>query len=206
MRTHTKKTQSSLTPDDALQYLKEGNERFQNNLKANRNLLQQVNETSDGQFPFAVILSCIDSRTSAELIFDQGLGDIFSVRIAGNFINEDILGSLEYACRVAGSKLVVVLGHTRCGAINAACDGGADGYIGKLLEKVHPVVEIARKEQPKDLSKEEFADQVARLNVEYNVEKIRESSPALKQLEDDGKIRIVSAIYNVTEGSVTFFE
>ena len=116
------------------------------------------------------------------------------------------MGSLEYACRVAGSKLVVVLGHTRCGAINAACDGGADGYIGKLLEKVHPVVEIARKEQPKDLSKEEFADQVARLNVEYNVEKIRESSPALKQLEDDGKIRIVSAIYNVTEGSVTFFE
>ncbi len=206
MRTHTKKTQASVTPDDALQYLKEGNERFQNNLKANRNLLQQVNETSDGQFPFAVILSCIDSRTSAELIFDQGLGDIFSVRIAGNFINEDILGSLEYACRVAGSKLVVVLGHTRCGAINAACDGGADGYIGKLLEKVHPVVEKARREQPKDMSKEEFADQVARLNVEYNVEKIRENSSALKQLEDDGKIRIVPAIYNVTEGSVTFFE
>lgn len=206
MRTHTKKTQASVTPGDALQYLKEGNERFQNNLKANRNLLQQVNETSDGQFPFAVILSCIDSRTSAELIFDQGLGDIFSVRIAGNFINEDILGSLEYACRVAGSKLVVVLGHTRCGAINAACDGGADGYIGKLLEKVHPVVEKARREQPKDMSKEEFADQVARLNVEYNVEKIRENSSALKQLEDDGKIRIVPAIYNVTEGSVTFFE
>lgn len=206
MRTHTQKTQSSLTPDDALQYLKEGNERFQSNLKANRNLLQQVNETSEGQFPFAAILSCIDSRTSAELIFDQGLGDIFSVRIAGNFINEDILGSLEYACKVAGSKLVVVLGHTRCGAINAACAGGADGYIGKLLEKVHPVVELARKEESKELNDEEFADHVSRLNVEYNVEKIRESSPALKQLEDEGKIRIVSAIYDVTDGSVKFFE
>ncbi|ADI37528.1 Carbonic anhydrase [Waddlia chondrophila 2032/99] len=205
MRTHTKRSQASLTPDDALQYLKEGNERFQNNLKANRNLLQQVNQTSEGQFPFAVILSCIDSRTSAELIFDQGLGDIFSVRIAGNFINEDILGSLEYACKTAGSKLVVVLGHTRCGAINAACTGGGNGYIEKLLEKIYPVVEIAKKEQSNEEDAEQFANRVSRLNVEYNVEKIRGQSADLKKLEEEGKIRIVPAIYDVTDGSVTFF-
>ena len=206
MRTHTKISQSNITPNIALQYLKEGNIRFQNNLKANRNLLEQVNDTSDGQFPFAVILSCIDSRTSAELIFDQGLGDIFSVRIAGNFINDDILGSIEYACKIAGSKLVLVLGHTRCGAINAACSGTADGYIGKLLEKVHPVVEMAKKEQKNTENAEEFANRVSRLNVEHNAKKIRESSSALKLLEDEGKIRIISAIYDVTDGSVTFFE
>src|SRR5688572_19110460 len=117
MRTHTLESQNSLTPEMAITILQEGNNRFINNLKANRNLLQQVNETAAGQFPFAAILSCIDSRTSAELIFDQGLGDIFSIRVAGNILNDDILGSMEYACKVAGSKLVVVLGHTKCGAI-----------------------------------------------------------------------------------------
>lgn len=118
MKAHTLETQSTISPEKALQFLKEGNQRFVNNLKMNRNLLEQVNDTREGQFPFAVILSCIDSRTSAELIFDQGLGDIFSVRIAGNFSNEDILGSMEFACKVAGSKLVLVLGHTKCGALD----------------------------------------------------------------------------------------
>src|ERR671912_75563 len=122
MRTHSKETQSSLTADLAIEILKEGNDRFVKNLKANRNLLQQVNETSAGQFPFATILSCIDSRTSAELIFDQGLGDIFSIRIAGNIVNDDILGSMEFACSVAGSKFIVVLGHSECGAVKGACD------------------------------------------------------------------------------------
>src|SRR5919205_1515443 len=117
MRTHTKETQATTTPQMALQLLREGNYRFMNNLKAHRDLLQQVNETRDGQFPFATVLSCIDSRTSAELIFDQGLGDIFSIRIAGNVVNEDILGSMEFACKIAGSKLIVVLGHGKCGAI-----------------------------------------------------------------------------------------
>src|SRR6187551_2755168 len=121
MRTHNKESQSNMTPPMAMEILKDGNKRFVSNLKFNRNLLQQVNETCDGQFPFAVILSCIDSRTSAELIFDQGLGDIFSIRIAGNILNDDILGSMEFACKLAGSKLIAVLGHTKCGAIQGAC-------------------------------------------------------------------------------------
>ena len=138
MRTHNKESQSIITPAIALQILKEGNQRFVNNLKYNRNLLQQVNETRDGQWPFAVILSCIDSRTSAELIFDQGLGDIFSVRIAGNITNEDILGSMEFACKVAGSKLIVVLGHTKCGAVKGACDHVEMGNLTALLSKLQP--------------------------------------------------------------------
>src|SRR6478752_8839057 len=121
-RSVTKEIQQLLSPEEVINILKKGNARFVNNLKANRNLLQQVNETSDGQYPFATILSCIDSRTSAELIFDQGLGDIFSVRIAGNILNEDILGSMEFACKVAGAKIIVVLGHSKCGAIKGACD------------------------------------------------------------------------------------
>src|ERR1039457_4155313 len=132
MRTHTKETQDKLTPDLALDILKEGNERFVMNIKAHRNLLQQANETSSGQFPFAAILSCIDSRTSAELIFDQGLGDIFSIRIGGNILNEDILGSMEFACKVAGSKLIVVLGHTKCGAIEWACNSKINIEMGHI--------------------------------------------------------------------------
>lgn len=205
MRAHTSETQATVTPAKALQFLKEGNQRFQHNLKANRNLLQQVNETSEGQFPFAVILSCIDSRTSAELIFDQGLGDIFSVRIAGNFINDDILGSLEFACKVAGSKLILVLGHTHCGAVNAACAGTAPGYIGKMLHKVHPAVQLAKEEGKVDPSSEAFPDYVSELNVKMNAENIRKASPDLVQMESDGSIAIVSAMYNVGDGVVTFY-
>src|ERR1043165_6019670 len=145
MRTHTKETQDQLTPETALQYLKEGNERFVNNIKAHRNLLEQVNETSTGQFPFAAILSCIDSRTSAELIFDQGLGDILSIRIAGNILNEDILGSMELACKIAGSKLIVVLGHTKCGAIEGACNNIELGHITLLLNKIKPAIAMETK-------------------------------------------------------------
>src|SRR5918994_1018134 len=134
MRTLTKEMQADLSPMAALKLLKEGNNRFVNNLKINRNLLQQVNETADGQHPFAFILSCIDSRTSAELIFDQGLGDVFSCRIAGNILNEDIIGSMEFACKVAGSKVVVVLGHTKCGAIKGACDDVKLGNLSLLLD------------------------------------------------------------------------
>ena len=140
MKTLTKEMQAAITPAMALDLLKEGNKRFINNLKVNRNLLQQVNETSDSQHPFAVILSCIDSRTSVELIFDQGLGDVFSVRIAGNIINEDILGSMEFGCKVAGSKIIVVLGHTQCGAIKGACDHVEMGNLTALLSKIQPAV------------------------------------------------------------------
>ena len=141
MKTLTKELQEAITPAMALKLLKEGNMRFVNNLKANRNLLQQANETSDGQHPFAVVLSCIDSRTSAELIFDQGLGDIFSVRIAGNIVNEDILGSMEFACKLAGSKIIIVLGHSKCGAVKGACDHAEMGNLTALLAKIRPAVD-----------------------------------------------------------------
>jgi len=140
MKTLTKETQQAITPAFALELLKKGNDRFVQNLKINRNLLQQASETSDGQHPFAVILSCIDSRTSAELIFDQGLGDIFSVRIAGNIVNEDILGSMEFGCKVAGAKIIVVLGHTKCGAVKGACDHVEMGHLTGLLSKITPAV------------------------------------------------------------------
>ena len=142
MRTHTKETQQILTPELIIEILKKGNERFVNNIKTHRNLLEQVNETSSAQFPFAAILSCIDSRTSAELIFDQGLGDIFSIRIAGNILNEDILGSMEFACKIAGSKLIVVLGHTNCGAVIGACDDVKLGHLTTLVNKIKPSIEI----------------------------------------------------------------
>src|SRR3712207_147655 len=144
MRTITKELQESITPQQALEILKEGNKRFVNNLKVNRNLLQQVNETRDGQWPFAVILSCIDSRTSAELIFDQGLGDIFSVRIAGNIINDEILGSMEFACKVAGSKFIMVLGHTKCGAVKGACDGVNLGHLSTVISRIQPAIDEER--------------------------------------------------------------
>src|SRR5436305_1842124 len=172
MRTHTKETQNLLTPELALDILKEGNERFVNNIKANRNLLQQVNETSAGQFPFAAILSCIDSRTSAELIFDQGLGDILSIRIAGNILNDDILGSMEFACKLAGSKLVVVLGHTNCGAIIGACNNIVLGNITGLLNKIKPAIEHETETKTnRTIENETFLKNVTIKNVFLTVKK-----------------------------------
>jgi carbonic anhydrase len=167
MKAHTRETQATMTPQKALGFLKEGNQRFQNNLKANRNLLEQVNDTSDGQFPFATILSCIDSRVSAELVFDQGLGDIFSVRIAGNFVNEDILGSMEFACKLAGTKLIVVLGHTSCGAIKGACDHAEMGNLTKLIQKITPAVNAVSEPTDETLRNSknlDFVDSVSNLN------------------------------------------
>lgn len=206
MRTHTEISQADLTPALALQILKDGNARFMNNLKANRNLLQQVNETSTGQFPFAVILSCIDSRTSAELIFDQGLGDIFSVRIAGNFVNEDILGSMEFACKVAGSKLVVVLGHSRCGAVKGACDDVKLGNLTKLLAKIRPAVEAVPEDGDRSSGNAEFVEKVASKNVELTMERIERESPTLKEMLDKHEIAMVGGMYDVETGGVTFFD
>ena len=205
MRTHTKESQNTMTPEKALVFLKEGNARFQNNLKANRNLLQQVNDTSDGQFPFAVILSCIDSRVSAELVFDQGLGDIFSVRIAGNFVNEDILGSMEFACKIAGSKLIVVLGHTSCGAIKGACDDAKLGNLTALISKIKPAVAAVKEPTENRTSKNlTFVDKVASTNVEMTIENIKKQSPVLKEMLDNKEIGIVGGMYNVDSGEVTF--
>ena len=205
MHTHTKKIREALSPADALQILIEGNERFSGNLKANRNLLQQVNETRDGQFPFATVLSCIDSRTSAELIFDQGLGDIFSVRIAGHFLNDDILGSLEFACHVAGAKLIVVLGHSRCGAIKGACDKVELGHLTGMLRNLTPAVEaVVDPVDPASRTShnEEFVDAIAVENVRRVVASIPVRSRVLHEMKFAGKIDIVGGFYDVTNGSV----
>jgi carbonic anhydrase len=207
MRTHSKETQSHLTPQTALEILKEGNQRFVNNLKANRNLLQQVNETSEGQFPFATILSCIDSRTSAELVFDQGLGDIFSVRIAGNILNQDILGSMEFATKVAGSKIVVVLGHTKCGAIKGACSNVELGNLTSLLKKIKPAIEKeTNTSENRTGDNLAFVDKVAEINVKLTIDRIRNESPIIADLEKENKIDIVGGMYDVETGLVTFFE
>lgn len=203
MRTHSKKSQSEVTPDDALLFLQEGNDRFVKNLRANRNLLQQVNETSAGQFPFAVILSCIDSRTSAELIFDQGLGDVFSVRVAGNVVNEDVLGSMEYACKVAGSKLVIVLGHSKCGAVTSACQHVELGNITALLSKIQPAVRQVEAEVG-TITTEENVQKVADANVDLAISVIRKQSEILATLEKEGEIKIVGGMYDVETGVVAF--
>lgn len=207
MKAHDKKSQTALTPQDALDYLKEGNKRFINNLRANRNLLQMVNETSDGQWPFAVILSCIDSRTSAELVFDQGLGDIFSARVAGNVVNEDVLGSMEYAVKYAGSKLVVVLGHSKCGAVTAACNRVKDGNITALMHKIKPAIDKEESvTENRNGSNTEFVEKVAHLNVFHAIDEIRERSEIISSFEKEGKILIVGGIYDVETGVVDFFE
>lgn len=207
MRVHTHQTQADLKPEMALQILKEGNDRFVNNLKANRNLLEQAGYTAEGQFPFAVILSCIDSRTSVELIFDQGLGDVFSVRIAGNIINEDILGSLEFACKLAGSKIIVVLGHTKCGAIKGACDHVEMGNLTALLSKIQPAVSAEKTEtENRNSSNEDFVEKVSTINVKLTVTGILENSSILKEMVENGTIGIVGGIHEISSGKVTFFE
>lgn len=207
MRTLTKEMQMAITPKMALELLKEGNKRFVNNLKVNRNLLQQANETSEGQYPFAVVLSCIDSRTSTELIFDQGLGDIFSIRIAGNILNEDILGSMEFGSKVAGSKLIVVLGHTKCGAVKGACDHVEMGNLTALLTKIRPAVEDETEtKENRNSGNGDFVERVATINVKRTVKSIMERSPIIKELVESGKIGIVGGTHDITSGEVTFFD
>jgi len=206
MKTLTKEMQDAITPSMALGLLTEGNKRFMNNLKMNRNLLQQANETSGGQHPFAVILSCIDSRTSAELIFDQGLGDIFSVRIAGNIINEDILGSMEFGCKVAGSKIIVVLGHSQCGAIKGACDHVEMGNLTALLRKIQPAVAAEQNTtENRTSSNPLFVENVTAINVKRTVMSIMERSPILKEMIDKGQMGIVGGCHDISTGQVTFY-
>jgi carbonic anhydrase len=209
MKAHTLETQSSITPAKALEFLKEGNQRFVKNLKVNRNLLQQANDTREGQWPFAAIVSCIDSRTSAELIFDQGLGDVFSIRIAGNVINTDIVGSLEFACRVAGSKLIVVLGHSNCGAIKGACDHLEMGSLTELLSKIQPAVyeETLTTEADKRNSKNPtFVENVSTLNVKRSVKSIINRSYILEQMIEKGEIAIIGGKHNLETGLVEFLD
>jgi carbonic anhydrase len=209
MKTLTPELQATITPARALELLKEGNLRFINNLRVNRNLLQQANETRDGQWPFATILSCIDSRTSAELIFDQGLGDIFCVRIAGNVVNTDVMGSLEFACQLAGSRLIVVLGHTTCGAIKGACDHVELGNLTELLSKIQPAVyEENQTHDPaqRNSSNAAFVENVAELNVRRSVRTILNRSYILEQLIEGGQVAIIAGKHDLASGRVTFLD
>jgi carbonic anhydrase len=209
MKPHTQASQASTTPRRALENLREGNSRFVNNLKANRDLLAQANETREGQWPIATILSCIDSRTSAELIFDQGLGDIFSIRIAGSIVNTDILGSMEFACQLAGSKLLVVLGHSNCGAVKGACDHVEMGNLTELLSKLQPAVYQERtflEPDQRNSKNPEFVENVARINVKRSVRSIVDRSFILEKMIEEGKIGVVGGMHSLDTGRVEFYE
>lgn len=202
MKTLTKAIQNKMTPKDAHKILVEGNNRFVQDIKANRSLQSQVIETSSGQYPFAIVLACIDSRVPVELIFDLGIGDIFSARVAGNIINEDILGSMEYACKVAGSKVVVVLGHSKCGAVTAACQNVKLGNITALLDKIQPAVQLVKGDK-KEITND-LIEEVIHKNVNLSIEQVRKESPILAEMESKGEIEIVGAMYDVSTGKVDF--
>ncbi|MEQ3655043.1 MAG: carbonic anhydrase family protein [Dokdonia sp.] len=209
MKAHTKETQAKMTPEKSLETLKEGNKRFQENFKVGRDLLDQVKDTSTGQYPFATILSCIDSRVSSELIFDQGIGDIFSVRIAGNFVNTDILGSMEFACKLAGTSLIVVLGHTSCGAVKGACDNAKLGNLTAMLEKITPAVKAVKEpedENRRNSSNIEFVNEVAKKNVMMTIDRILAESQVLAGMQEDGSIKIIGGMYDIKTGEVAFYE
>lgn len=201
----SKDVQTLLTPDDAIALLKKGNERFITNLKVNRNLLQQVNETSDGQHPFAVIISCMDSRTSAELIFDQGLGDIFSIRIAGNVINDDIIGSAEFGCKAVGSKVILVLGHTGCGAIKGAIKDVELGNLHFVTKKIQRCIPAIKQRHP-DSTEESMCAHVTKENVLQGMKDLRASSAILSSMEQNNEIKVVGGLYDIATGEVEFFE
>ena len=208
MKAQTKETQAAFTPASALQALKEGNQRFVNSNQLGRDLEAQVQQTATGQFPFATVLHCIDSRVSAELIFDQGIGDLFSIRIAGNFVNDDILGSMEFACKLAGTKVLVVLGHTACGAVKGACDHARMGNLTTLIQKLELAVESVP--EPADLDQRnskniDFVNAVAKKNVEMTMDNIRQKSPVLKDMEDHQEIMIVGGMYDIATGQVEFY-
>lgn len=205
MKTLTKELQNKIKPSDAINLLKHGNERFVKNLKVNRNLLQQVNETSESQHPFAVIISCMDSRTSAELVFDQGLGDIFSIRIAGNVINEDILGSTEFGCKAIGAKIVLVLGHTGCGAIKGAIGNVELGHLHFITKKIQRCIPTIKRLNP-SLKEDTLCEHVTRENILQGVNDLRTSSSILASMEHQGEIKIVGGLYDLSTGIVDFFE
>ena len=204
--TMTSESQVSLSPTAAIDLLKEGNDRFLEQSFLSRDYLDQVGQTATGQFPFAAIVSCIDSRVPVETIFDQGIGDVFSVRIAGNFINEDILGSLEFSCKLAGAKAIVVLGHTSCGAVKGACDNAELGNLTQMLAKIKPAVDAVPTppEVDRTSSNLDFVNKVAWENVHQSVQTIKDKSTVLKEMYDHGAIDIVGAMYDVKTGVVTF--
>jgi carbonic anhydrase len=204
--TQTPESQSSITPSQAIEMLKQGNVRFTSGSTTSRDYQSQVSQTAGGQYPIAAVVSCIDSRIPTEIVFDQGIGDVFNARIAGNFVNEDILGSLEFACKVAGAKAIVVMGHTSCGAIKGACDKAELGNLTQMLEKITPAVDAIHTPEGADRSSAnaEFVDAVAAKNVELTLAKIKENSPVLKEMIEANEIEIIGAMYDVANGKVSF--
>jgi carbonic anhydrase len=204
---NSKEQQNTLTPAAALEKLETGNARFAADGLLHRDWRQQRAQTASAQFPFAVVLGCIDSRVPAEIVFDQGLGDIFNARVAGNIIDDEILGSMEFACKIAGAKLIAVIGHTRCGAVKGACSGARLGHLTGLLEKIRPSVETAKARMPgASAIDSKFVDEVAELNVQNTIRQIREQSPVLRELIDAGSVGIVGGIYDLDSGKVHFFK
>jgi carbonic anhydrase len=203
MRKHSKEFLQNLTPCQGYELLVEGNKRFISNLRTDHDHLEMINETREGQYPFAVILSCMDSRTSTELIFDQGLGDLFSIRVAGNIVNNDILGSIEYAVKYVGSKVLMVLGHTECGAIKSAKQGVTDGHITDMLKRIHPSISKAMLKEDRY---HKFNDNVAYANVEHSLEEIITRSSIVKEMFEKEQIGIVGGVHNIETGEVDFFK
>lgn len=204
--THTKNSQAAVTPNTALQLLKDGNQRFLNNSTLNRVFDKQIELTSGGQYPFAAVVSCIDSRIPTEIVFDQGIGDIFNARIAGNFVNQDILGSLEFACKLAGSKLIVIMGHTSCGAVKGACDHAQLGNLTAMLENINPALQEVKTAEGVDRSSKniDFVNEVAIQNVHLTIKRLKNESPVLNEMIENGDINIVGAMYDVASGEVSF--
>jgi carbonic anhydrase len=205
--TQTKESQKAMTPERALQLLKDGNERFTTGAMVNRDLRAQITATSEGQHPFATILSCQDSRTSNDLLFDLNKGDAFSLRIAGNVVNEDILGGMEFGSKAAGAKLIAVIGHTKCGAIYGACDNVKMGNLTGLLDKIKPAIaDVPQSITPRDSKNPQFVDAVTEANVRYQMRQIKEKSSILKEMIDKGEIGLVGGVYDIKTGEVKFFE
>ncbi len=202
----TAEQQAALTPDEVIQMLKEGNERFMTNDLTARDHSAQVRKSTNAQYPKAIILSCVDSRVPVEDVFDRGIGDVFVARVAGNFVNEDILGSMEFATRVSGSKLVLVLGHEHCGAVKAAVDDVKLGNITPMLEKIKPAVEAINYSGERNSENAEFVHMVCESNVQHTISQIRKNSPILKEMEENGEIKIAGAVYDMDNGKVTFLD
>jgi carbonic anhydrase len=207
MRTHYWETRQSMTPHKALQFLKEGNQRFINNLRINHNYLELIDQTAERQFPFAAILSCSDSRVPVELVFDQGLGDVFSIRLAGNIASTNAIGSMEYSCKILGSKVIIVLGHTGCGAVKGVCDHLKMGNLGELLSYIHPAMEAETSTiENRTSSNKGFINNVSRLNVQHQIEAILAQSQIIKELVNTGDLDIIGAQYDVETGKVNFLD
>jgi len=202
----TKETQANISPSQAVELLKDGNQRFVQKKGLNRDFHQQIAETAEGQYPFAAVVSCIDSRIPTEVVFDQGIGDIFNARVAGNIVNPDILGSLEFACKLAGAKAIIVMGHTGCGAVKGACDSAELGNLTQMLDKIKPAVDLipTLQGEARNSGNEGFVNKVADKNVELTIENMKSQSAVLKEMNDNGEITIVGAMYDVKTGEITF--